>query len=79
MDIRQPAASILDQHGCLFRDVALRSFIAFGLAWKLTALSDGTERAKGLGINTDRLRIFVFTISSVLVSSAVALSGPLHS
>lgn len=50
-------------------------FIAFGLAWKLTALSDGTERAKGLGINTDRLRIFVFSISSVLVSSAVAFIG----
>lgn len=50
-------------------------FIAFNYAWKLTALSDGSERAKGLGINTDYLRMFVFTVSSVLVSSAVAFIG----
>lgn len=49
--------------------------LSFCLAWKLTALDDGAERAKGLGINTDRLRIFVFTVSSVLVSSAVAFIG----
>ncbi len=50
-------------------------FISFFYAWKLTALSDGSERAKGLGINTDHLRIFVFTVSSILVSSAVAFIG----
>lgn len=49
--------------------------ISFCYAWKLTALSDGSERAKGLGINTDHLRMFVFTVSSVLVSSAVAFIG----
>lgn len=40
--------------------------ISFCYSWKLTALSDGTERARGLGINTDQLRMFVFTVSSVL-------------
>lgn len=49
--------------------------ISFKYAWKLTALSDGEERARGLGINTDYLRMFVFTVSSVLVSSAVAFIG----
>ena len=50
-------------------------FISFSYSWKLTALSDGAERARGLGINTDHLRMFVFTVSSVLVSSAVAFIG----
>ena len=49
--------------------------ISFCYSWKLTALSDGTERARGLGINTDQLRMFVFTVSSVLVASAVAFIG----
>ena len=31
--------------------------------------------ARGLGINTDQLRMFVFTVSSVLVASAVAFIG----
>ena len=45
------------------------------IVWKLTALSGGEERARGLGINVDRLKIFVFAMSSVLVSSAVAFIG----
>ena len=49
--------------------------ISFCYSWKLTALSDGTERARGLGINTDQLRMSVFTVSSVLVASAVAFIG----
>ncbi len=50
-------------------------FISFCYSWKLTALSDGAERARGLGINPDHLRMFVFTVSSVLGSSAVAFIG----
>lgn len=53
----------------------LALLISFRYSWKLTALSDGSERAQGLGINTDALRMFVFTVSSVLVSAAVAFIG----
>ncbi len=49
--------------------------ISLTYAWKLTAFADGAERANGLGINTNRLRMFVFTVSSVLVSAAVAFIG----
>lgn len=44
-------------------------------AWKLTALSAGEERAKSLGINTDRVRLHVFLISSLLTAGAVAFVG----
>lgn len=50
-------------------------FISLTYAWKLTAFADGAERANGLGINTNRLRMFVFSVSSVLVSAAVAFIG----
>lgn len=44
-------------------------------AWKLTCLSAGEERAKSLGINTDRVRLHVFLISSLLTAGAVAFVG----
>ena len=45
-------------------------------AWKLTALSAGEEeRAKSLGIDTDRVRLHVFLISSLLTAGAVAFVG----
>ena len=49
--------------------------ISFCYSWKLTALSDGAERAQGLGINTNRLKIFTFTVSSLLIASAVSFIG----
>lgn len=49
--------------------------ISLTYAWKLTAFADGAERANGLGINTNRLRMFAFTVSSILVSAAVAFIG----
>lgn len=45
------------------------------LAWQLTALSAGEERAKSLGINTDRLRLQVFILSAFLTAGAVAFVG----
>lgn len=44
-------------------------------AWKLTALSAGEERARSLGINTDKLRLRVFIISAMLTAGAVAFVG----
>lgn len=44
-------------------------------AWKLTSLSAGEERAKSLGVNTDKLRLHVFIISAVLTAGAVAFVG----
>ncbi|AYZ74462.1 Iron-siderophore ABC transporter permease [Fusobacterium necrophorum subsp. funduliforme] len=44
-------------------------------AWKLTALSAGEERAKSLGIDTDKVRLHVFLISSLLTAGAVAFVG----
>lgn len=44
-------------------------------AWKLTALTAGEERAKSLGINTDKVRLHVFLISSLLTAGAVAFVG----
>lgn len=44
-------------------------------AWKLTALSLGEERARSLGIDTDRVRLCVFLISSLLTAGAVAFVG----
>ncbi len=43
--------------------------------WNLTALSVGDERAKSLGVNTDRLRLKVFIISAFLTTGAVAFVG----
>jgi iron complex transport system permease protein len=44
-------------------------------AWQLTALSAGEERARSLGINTERLRLHVFAISALLTAGAVAFVG----
>lgn len=44
-------------------------------AWRLTALSAGEERAKSLGIDTDKVRLHVFLISSLLTAGAVAFVG----
>lgn len=44
-------------------------------SWKLTALSAGEERAKSLGIDTDKLRLKVFIISAFLTTGAVAFVG----
>lgn len=43
--------------------------------WHLTALSAGEERARSLGINTERLRLWIFIISAVLTAGAVAFVG----
>jgi len=44
-------------------------------SWKLTALRLGTERAKALGINVDRLRLKVFILISVLTAASVSFVG----
>ncbi len=43
--------------------------------WQLTALGAGQERAQSLGLNVYRLRIFIFTLCSILVASAVSFIG----
>lgn len=45
------------------------------LTWKLTALTAGEERAKSLGINVERLRIFTFIICAFLIAGAVGFIG----
>ena len=44
-------------------------------AWKLTAIAAGEERAKSLGIDTDKVRLHVFLLSSLLTAGAVAFVG----
>lgn len=44
-------------------------------AWKLTAIAAGEERAKSLGIDTDKVRLHVFLVSSLLTAGAVAFVG----
>ena len=43
--------------------------------WALTTLSIGEERAKSLGIQVGRLRLLVFTTSSVLIAASVSFIG----
>lgn len=49
--------------------------LSMALSWKLTALSAGEERARSLGIDTDRLRRRTFLYSSVLTAVAVSYVG----
>ena len=44
-------------------------------AWRLTALSAGEERARSLGVDTDKLRLHVFLISALLTAGAVSFVG----
>lgn len=44
-------------------------------AWSLTAMSAGEERARSLGIDTDKVRLHVFLLSSLLTAGAVAFVG----
>jgi iron complex transport system permease protein len=44
-------------------------------AWKLTALRLGDEKAKGLGINVENLKLKVFILVSLLTSVAVCFVG----
>ncbi|HIP24884.1 MAG TPA: iron ABC transporter permease [Archaeoglobus profundus] len=44
-------------------------------AWKITALRLGDDRAKSLGINTERLRLEVLVYISILTSIAVCFVG----
>ncbi len=43
--------------------------------WKLTAITAGEERAKSLGINVERLRIYTFVICAFLIAGAVGFIG----
>ncbi len=45
------------------------------LTWQLTCLSAGEERAKSLGVDTDRLRIKIYLYSSLLTAVAVSYVG----
>ena len=44
-------------------------------AWKLTTLRLGDEAAQGLGIDTERLRLIVLILSSLLTAAAVCFTG----
>ncbi len=51
------------------------SLILSRYVWKLTALSAGEERAKSLGVDTEKLRLHIFIISALLTSGAVSFVG----
>ncbi len=53
----------------------IASIVLSRYVWQLTSLSAGEERARSLGINTDRLRLKVFIISAFLTAGAVAFVG----
>lgn len=43
--------------------------------WHLTVLSAGEERARSLGIQTNKLRIIIFVLSALLTAAAVSYVG----
>lgn len=49
--------------------------VFIGLAWRLTALRLGDDRALAMGINVSRLRIVVLVLVSMLAATAVAFAG----
>lgn len=51
------------------------SVILMKYSWKLTALSAGEERAKSLGVDTDKLRLKVFVLSALVTAGAVSFVG----
>ncbi|WP_129596202.1 FecCD family ABC transporter permease [Anaerophilus nitritogenes] len=53
----------------------LCSLLLTRYAWKLTTLSAGEERAKSLGVDTNKLRLHVFIISALMTAGAVAFVG----
>ena len=46
-------------------------------SWKINVLSLGDEESKTLGINTEKLRIHLIIIVSLMTSTATALTGPI--
>jgi iron complex transport system permease protein len=50
-------------------------FILSRMAWKLTALTIGEDRALSLGVNVRRLRLQVFLLSAFMVAGAVGFIG----
>ena len=44
-------------------------------SWRLTVLTTGEERARSLGINVERLRLYVFLVCSFLMAGAVGFIG----
>jgi iron complex transport system permease protein len=44
-------------------------------SWRLTALKLGDEKARGLGVNVDVLRVKIFVLTSILTSTAVCFVG----
>lgn len=49
--------------------------ISFGLARELNILLRGEQEAKALGVNTQRLQITLYLLSSALTATAVTLAG----
>lgn len=45
------------------------------MRWKLNVMSFGEEEAKTLGINTNRVRLFVILASTLLTSASVSICG----
>ncbi len=43
--------------------------------WQITALTTGEERARCLGIDTDKLKLKIFLVSALLTSGAVSFVG----
>ncbi len=55
--------------------------IAFGilglnlLAWRMNILSMGEEEAKSMGVNTNRLRLIIIFLATLITSAAVSICG----
>lgn len=49
--------------------------VTLSQAWRFTALKLGDEKATGLGINVERLRLFGFVTASLLTAVSVSLVG----
>ena len=51
------------------------TFIVWLLGWKLNILSQGDEEAKALGVNVERLKIFIIILTTLITSVSVSTVG----
>jgi len=49
--------------------------LLYGKAWDLNLMTVGDESAKSMGVDSDRVRLFIMVVSSILVSVLVAFVG----
>lgn len=59
----------------MFATTAVGSALVFYMARYLNAMNSGDALARSLGVNTDRIRIFILIVISVSAASIVAFTG----